>query len=298
MEKINITELLKDCPKGMELYSPIFGKVYLDKIRPYLAIIVTTDKEQGNFKEEFLYDGRYGMNGECMLFPSKEKTTWEGFTPPCQFKDGDIVFYDNCVGIFKEWGDETLFRNYVKVDIDGRHPMLCDRTHSKGKGIKREARFATEEEKAKLFKAIKDNGYRWNPEIKKLENLIESKEDRHDEIVMSGIYFDREHYADEVELHLGNYEIEVRDGKIYAVFKNTSERLIEPKFKVGDKIKHKNTVLTIISVRTNSYLVEDEPNNFGLLMFSQQDKWELINEPKFKVGDTIKKKGLDIRNPY
>lgn len=79
MEKINIAELLKDCPKGMELYSPIFGKVYLEKIRPYLAIIVTTDKGQGDFKEEFLYDGRYGMNGECMLFPSKGKTTWEGF---------------------------------------------------------------------------------------------------------------------------------------------------------------------------------------------------------------------------
>lgn len=82
MGKTNIAELLKDCPKGMELYSPIFGKVYLDKIRPHLAIVVTTDKEQGDFKEEFLYDGRYEMNGECMLFPSKGKTTWEGFVPP------------------------------------------------------------------------------------------------------------------------------------------------------------------------------------------------------------------------
>ena len=26
---INVAELLKDCPKGMELYSPIFGEVYL-----------------------------------------------------------------------------------------------------------------------------------------------------------------------------------------------------------------------------------------------------------------------------
>jgi hypothetical protein len=84
-EKLNIAELLKDCPQGRELYSPIFGKVYLDKIRPHLAIVVTTDKEQGDFKEEFLYDGRYGMNGECMLFPSKGKTTWEGFQRP--FKD-------------------------------------------------------------------------------------------------------------------------------------------------------------------------------------------------------------------
>lgn len=87
MEKINIAELLKDCPQGMELYSPIFGNVYLDKIRPHLAIVVTTDKKQGDFKEEFLYDGRYGMNGECMLFPSKDKTTWEEFEK--SFKDNE-----------------------------------------------------------------------------------------------------------------------------------------------------------------------------------------------------------------
>lgn len=68
--KINIAELLKDCPKGMKLYSPIFGDVYLEKVRPHLAIVVIVDKEQGDFKEEFLYDGRYRMNGECMLFPS------------------------------------------------------------------------------------------------------------------------------------------------------------------------------------------------------------------------------------
>lgn len=92
-EKLNIAELLKDCPQGRELYSPIFGKVYLDKIRPHLAIVVTTDKGQGDFKEEFLCDGRYGMNGECMLFPSKDKTTWEGFQRP--FKDGDKEVYED-----------------------------------------------------------------------------------------------------------------------------------------------------------------------------------------------------------
>ena len=171
-DKINIAELLKDCPKGMELYSPIFGKVYLDKIRPHLAIVVTTDKEQGDFKEEFLYDGRYGMNGECMLFPSKGKTTWEGFRMP--FKDGDVVCYSDCIAIFKEWGDETLFRTYVTAylhgdsTIDVAIPLF-------GKSIRREARLATEEEKERLFQAIKDNGYRWNAETKTLEKLIKPK---------------------------------------------------------------------------------------------------------------------------
>ena len=38
--------------------------------------------------------------------------------------------------------------------------------------------------------------------------------------VISGIYLNSCDYADEVELNLGDYEIEVRDGKTYAVKKN------------------------------------------------------------------------------
>lgn len=179
--KINIAELLKDCPKGMELYSPIFGKVYLDKIRPHLAIVVTTDK----YKEEFLYDGRYGMNGECMLFPSKGKTTWEGFQRP--FEDGDVIFtHANClkVGLGNTWisiykenrnGGVATYVDYAEdgsdyySNIDGDKAFLCME-----KDILRQ-RLATEEEKEKLFQAIKDNGYKWNEETKTLEKLPKFK---------------------------------------------------------------------------------------------------------------------------
>ena len=167
MEKINVAELLKDCPKGMELYSPIFGKVYLDKIRPHLAIVVITDKEQGDFREEFLYDGRYGTNGECMLFPSKGKTTWEGFVPPCQFKDGDVFVESSCIFIIQKLGDNnTAVKTYCTLYGDGIFDdgtiLYFDIDSTKP---------ATEEEKQKLFNAIKANGYRWNAETKTLEKL-------------------------------------------------------------------------------------------------------------------------------
>lgn len=32
------------------------------------------------------------MNGECMLFPAKDKTYWSEFVPPYKFKDGDIIY--------------------------------------------------------------------------------------------------------------------------------------------------------------------------------------------------------------
>ena len=235
--KINIAELLKDCPKGMELYSPIFGKVYLDKVRPHLGVVVTTDKAQGDLKEEFLYDGRYGMNGECMLFPSKSKTTWEGFVPPCKFKDGDVVVttLDN-LAIIKERSISSEYRTYCLLlnDITTRI-RVCPK------------RLATEEEKQKLFQAIKDNGYHWNPETK------------------------------------------------------TLEKLVKPKFKVGDRIVKQNSIsnLWIVSSISSQYYglnLLKGGESIDVLPISEQDDWELIMgirelapniEPKFKVGDMI-----------
>ena len=224
-KKINIAELLKNCPKGMELYSPIFGKVYLDKIRPHLAIVVTTDKEQGDFKEEFLYDGRYGMNGECMLFPSKGKTTWEGFIPPCQFKDGDIlatdlgsVFYLNT-----RLNTDECYGCYVGIGGDGSFHICEPFAYYKPFAYKECCGLATEEEKQKLFDAIKANGHKWNAETK------------------------------------------------------TLEKLIEPKFKVGDTITNGKFSIKIGYI-DNEYYYEISRNIANRLFIKNQDEWELISD--------------------
>lgn len=228
--KINIAELLKDYPKGMELYSPIFGKVYLDKIRPHLAIVVTTDKEQGDFKEEFLYDGRYGMNGECMLFPSKEKTTWEGFQPP--FKDGDIVSTTdgNWVGITTGGKKGEFIPVYCVIMPDGNFEAYLDK---KEQWVFN--RLATEEEKQKLFDVIKGHGYKWNAETK------------------------------------------------------TLEKLVKPKFKVGDIIRD---IIGICKVKITKVNIKDECylykslniNGIGSITFNRQDDWELVPN-KFDINN-------------
>lgn len=173
-KKINLAELLKDCPIGMKLYSPIFGNVFLDKIRPHLAIVVTTDKEQGNIKEEFLYDGRYGINGECMLFPSKNKTTWEGFVPPCKFKVGDIVclerYGDKVLAIFK-----GIENNYLHTYTYTSTDTICFSVSSFNIVDIKDLRFASLEEKEKLFEELEHHGYRWNLKTKTLEKLVEPK---------------------------------------------------------------------------------------------------------------------------
>jgi hypothetical protein len=56
----------------------------------------------------------------------------------------------------------------MMLDNDGTIDLECNNYHV--------ARLATEEEKEKLFDAIKSNGYKWNAETKTLEKLPKFKE--------------------------------------------------------------------------------------------------------------------------
>lgn len=175
---LDLTEILKDCPNGIKLYSPIFGDVYLDKIRPYLAVIVTTNKEQNGLKEEFLYDGRYGINGECMIFPSKEQRDWSKWHRP--FVDGDVLSYQN-----KLYKNRTIYiyRHHSKMNTSYYVALSASNDFMIGKdgdalnNYNDTARFATEEEKVKLFYTIKANGYKWNADTKTLEKIKKEKFD-------------------------------------------------------------------------------------------------------------------------
>lgn len=177
MEKqINVEELLKDCPTGMELDCTIYdGKVCFEGIddnNHAYPIIISINKVNIEHLDSW---GQYSTRdyAKCIIFP-KGKTTWEGFVPPCQFKDGDIVAYvgnegDTQLFIFKEMIDakEGYSVCYLMLDYDGEFDS--------GEGKYYIHRLATIEEKERLFKAIKDNGYHWNAETKTLEGLVEPR---------------------------------------------------------------------------------------------------------------------------
>ena len=78
-ENLNLVEILKDCPEGTKLYSPVFGEVKFESINDIIGpIIVTTNT--GN-AECFTADGKMYTyyNGECLLFPSKDQRDWSKF---------------------------------------------------------------------------------------------------------------------------------------------------------------------------------------------------------------------------
>lgn len=83
-ENLNLVEILKDCPKGTKLYSPVYGDVELEEVyinddKSYPIIVKVSKNAFNSFSE----DGRNYIeyNGECMLFPSKEQRDWSKFKP-------------------------------------------------------------------------------------------------------------------------------------------------------------------------------------------------------------------------
>lgn len=181
MEKINIAELLKDCPKGMELYSTIYGTVYFEGVRDTSNAVLIDVKTSCNTEVQFYPDGKfntYYSDSEMTLFPSKDVRTWEGFVPPCKFKDGDIVYIRA-----KDYNQKEFIIIFKEIKNDHIHKHACfaykvlytDKNAVCHLADVKEIRLATEEEKQKLFDAIRANGYKWNDETKILEKLIEPK---------------------------------------------------------------------------------------------------------------------------
>ena len=178
-KKINVAELLRNCPKGMELDCALFETLefdHIDEYNGYFPIICRAKTENGSFNiHSFTEYGCYSTinYSKCVIYP-KGKTTWEGFQRP--FKDGDIITCTNSmcsfVAIFKEQLSDKAFKRYAVLILDENHIL---KTNINTSDFIR-PRFATEEEKQKLFDAIKAKGFKWNAETKTMEIAPEFKD--------------------------------------------------------------------------------------------------------------------------
>ena len=85
---IDLTKILKNCPKGTKLYSTIFGEVEFQKIEEESNYPIVCITIAGN-NCDVTADGRYYdvFGGECILFPSKEQRDWSKFTASWYKKD-------------------------------------------------------------------------------------------------------------------------------------------------------------------------------------------------------------------
>ena len=80
-ENIDLTEILKYCPVGWELYSSVLGEVSFKEITDDEDYPIAVDCENLG-SESFTAEGKLYIkdNGECILFPSKDQRDWSKFS--------------------------------------------------------------------------------------------------------------------------------------------------------------------------------------------------------------------------
>lgn len=275
-KKINIAELLKDCPKGMELDCLLFENTSV-----YFSNVTTDPSYPIEIKVEYPYKeletfalNKYGAiydrpTAKCVIFP-KGKTSWEGFQKP--FKDGDIISDGMFIAIFHKFDEGHLYyrcwyhlkNNTFKAKI------------GYGIGYIKEYIYATEEEKEILFQAIKDNGYKWNSKTKTLDKIkpkfkvndqvkhIYDKDNRVITIIgMKEEYYDiiyfnnrKDDFQCEKVLFADQDKYELIPNKFDIT---SSKKATQHKFKVGDRIKHRwgEIVYSIVQITEGSYVLDN-----------------------------------------
>ena len=130
-EKLDLCEILKGCPKGTKLWSPIFGEMdFMDVTDEFdhPIDVQTLNTEKEICIASFAQDGRYSkyFDGECLLFPSKENRDWSTFRAPkpepkYQFKPFDKVLVRDCPGGI--W--VATFYSHYYGDKNKAFPHMC-----------------------------------------------------------------------------------------------------------------------------------------------------------------------------
>ena len=129
-KNIDLTKILKDCPKGFKLYSLIHGEVEFEHIETYCKHLYVIIELKDLLLERINSNGKLynSYDGECILFPSKDQRDWSKFTAPwykkekfdpMTLKSFDKVLVRDTANY--NWKCD-LFSNIIK---DGSYPYKC-----------------------------------------------------------------------------------------------------------------------------------------------------------------------------
>lgn len=128
MEKrINVAELLKDCPQGMKLDCTMFEGIEFDSIidSESLPIRCRIKNPHGGYtvynftKYGCLFGAAFA---KCVIFP-KGKTTWEGFVPN-KFDINTLKPFDKVL-VRGNVGQKWMIDFFCFFDNDKELPFVC-----------------------------------------------------------------------------------------------------------------------------------------------------------------------------
>lgn len=126
-EKINLREILKDCPKGTKLYSPFFGECEFDSLRVSDVCVISNDDYFFFYQDATLLLDNI-RSREPMLFPSRDLRDWSKFkVKKPKFDPRTLNPFDRvlcCHDNFSIWQCNMfshLHPNYKELD----YPVYC-----------------------------------------------------------------------------------------------------------------------------------------------------------------------------
>lgn len=82
-KELNLCKILKGCPKGTKLYSPMLGEVWFNNTESIGTCNICVYKACKSY-HWFTFDGRFALSSqtfseEVMLFPSRDNRDWSTF---------------------------------------------------------------------------------------------------------------------------------------------------------------------------------------------------------------------------
>lgn len=157
-QNVNIAEILRYAPKGLKLYSPIFGEVEFDFLDDNNDIHISF--KEAFDTEYFDLNGKYFKsysNAECLLFPSINHRCWNHWQNTLFLESIGSVCVDTITGnkfILDHngtfFGDGTGSQYSTLIDGEDASNYLLN------------SRYASQDEAKEFFKELEKNGYEWN----------------------------------------------------------------------------------------------------------------------------------------
>lgn len=260
---IDLKRIFKYMPRGIKLYSPLFGVCTLERIDSEDNIVVSFIDKKGQ-KRYPVFDGNFGFlqdcnNGKLMIFPDKSET-WDGWQNKL-FKKGDFISFGVDGETLVFINNDSFLTRYGKWV---RNRNICGYFYSSDKQIN------------EFKSSLRTEGYKWNGQTFTLEAIVEKPIFKIGETVV---------YKGKTDFENEPLKIcDIKDNKY--IFDDNSFSYIYtqnqfthagyfPIFKIGELIKKKGTNLhnIIESVTDRGYTFK---NNSEILIFEFQNDWESV----------------------
>ena len=288
---VNVAELLKEASYGMELYSTIFGVVYLKGVSDNTTIAVY-DKNQIS-----RYFNKYGQyfddfpDAECQLFPAKGQS-WDEWKHAAKlaihrFKIGDWIISKDKNRIYQITdirGKKYFYNNTVRYDYiniaDDLYDLWTITDAKPGDMLVADG--------APFIYKSHDNSYVFHYcGINLNDEFIVSKEN-------NSIWNSNTKITPANQMQCDSLFRKMEDfGYVWDPDKKVLNK--KTKFKIGDWIIHNDgssyVPVQIYNLKKDRYIVTNMLGSKGKVMLTYQDEWRLWTINDAKPGDILNANG-------